>query len=274
MKEYLCTTCGTQYTSAVSPLKECVICKEERQYINPKGQEWTTLEVMKQSGEYRNKIVNEQPGLYSLKTEPEFAIGQSSFLIDVKGFRLLWDCIPYLDQTTIDRIMLDGGIDAIALSHPHYYSTQVTWAETFDCPIYIHEDDKEWVQQESCRIVYWSGEQKQLTEGLAIHRIGGHYKGGAVLHWENGRRGAGVLLTGDIIQVVPDRKWVSFMYSYPNIIPLPAKTVDRMAKRVGSLQFKELYNAFNRHVKKDADLVVQRSAERYIAALNGEWFTT
>ncbi|MFG6494851.1 hypothetical protein P8610_05795 [Fictibacillus sp. UD] len=273
MKEFLCTTCGTQYAASNSPLEECVICKEERQYINPNGQEWTTLDDMIQSGKYRNKMENEQDGLFSIKTEPEFGISQSAFFIEEKGFRLLWDCIPYLDQETIERINANGGIDAIALSHPHYYSTQVRWAEAFDCPLHIHEDDKELVQQESDRIIYWSGEEKTLASGLVIHRLGGHYKGGCVLHWENGGA-AGILLTGDVIQVVPDRKWVSFMYSYPNIIPLPASTVERMANKVGSLQFKELYNAFNRHVKSDADLVVQRSAERYIAALKGEWFTT
>lgn len=273
MEEFLCTTCGTQYPASSIPLEECVICKEERQYINPNGQEWTTLDDMVHSRKYRNKIVNEQPGLFSLKTEPDFAISQSAYFIEENHFRLLWDCIPFLDQETIDRIREMGGIDAIALSHPHYYSTQVRWAETFDCPIYIHEDDKEWVQQESDKIVYWSGEEKVITDGLVLHRLGGHYKGAAVLHWEKGGA-AGVLLTGDVIQVVPDRKWISFMYSYPNIIPLPASTVDRMAKKVASLRFKELYNAFNRHVKKDADLIVQRSADRYIRALKGEWFNT
>lgn len=85
MKEFLCTTCGTQYAASNSPLEECVICKEERQYINPNGQEWTTLDDMIQSGKYRNKMENEQDGLFSIKTEPEFGISQSAFLLRKKG---------------------------------------------------------------------------------------------------------------------------------------------------------------------------------------------
>ena len=89
-----------------------------------------------------------------------------------ESYRLLWDCITYLDETTITKIKELGGLDAVALSHPHYYSTQVEWAETFDVPIYIHEDDKEWVMRPSSRIIYWSGESLQLADGLVIHRLG------------------------------------------------------------------------------------------------------
>src|SRR5947207_4740257 len=71
-------------------------------------------------------------------------------------------------------------------------------------------------------IVFWEGESRTLAEGLTLVRCGGHFDGGTVLHWAGGAEGRGALLTGDIIQVVPDRKHVSFMYSYPNYIPLPA----------------------------------------------------
>ena len=47
-----------------------------------------------------------------------------------------------------------------------------------------------------------------------------------MLHWAGGADGRGALLSGDIVQVVPDRRYVSFMYSYPNLIPLPAAAVE------------------------------------------------
>lgn len=72
----------------------------------------------------------------------------------------------------------------------------------------------------------------------------------SVLHWEEGNDGKGILLTGDIIQVVADERWVSFMYSYPNLIPLPARKVEEMVNRVKPLQFNRLYNAFHRVVKR------------------------
>ncbi|MBY0598512.1 MBL fold metallo-hydrolase [Bacillus bingmayongensis] len=274
MKNFVCTTCGVQYAASIEEPTNCVICNEERQYVNPRGQSWTTLDDLQAGHTYQNEIIEEETGLYSVTTKPEFAIGQTTYLVKTESYNLLWDCITYLDETAIEKVKELGGLDAIALSHPHYYSTQVEWAERFDVPIYIHEDDKEWVMRPSKHIVFWSGESLQLSDEFTVHRLGGHFKGGSVLHWSQGNEGQGILLTGDIIQVVADQQWVSFMYSYPNLIPLPANKVEEMAKRVKSLPFNRLYNAFHRVVKNDANEAVQRSAQRYIAALEGKLFHT
>ncbi|PEQ51331.1 MBL fold metallo-hydrolase [Bacillus thuringiensis] len=273
MNNYICTTCGVQYLENEEAPSRCKICNEERQYVNPIGQSWTTLETMQNSNLYKNEIKKEESGLYSITTKPKFAIGQTAFLIQSKTLNVMWDCISYLDDKTIQRIYDLGGIQAIALSHPHYYSTQVKWAETFNVPIYIHEDDKEWVVRPSKQIKFWSGEHLILSEELILHRLGGHFKGGTVIHWKDGNEGKGILLSGDIIQVVSDRKWVSFMYSYPNLIPLPANKVRDMAEKVKDIQFSRLYNAFH-GVVEDANKAVQRSADRYIKALQGELFHT
>ena len=56
--------------------------------------------------------------------------------------------------------------------------------------------------------------------------------------WPGGAGGAGALLSGDIVQVIPDRAHVGFMYSYPNLIPLPAAAVaaDRRRARAVSVR--------------------------------------
>ncbi|MGG2014892.1 MBL fold metallo-hydrolase [Bacillus sp. S10(2024)] len=272
MKHYVCITCGVQYPLYNEPPVNCVICNEERQYVNPMGQTWTTLESLQESKTYKNEIVKEEENLYSITTKPKFAIGQNAYLVQTDSYNLLWDCITYIDEETVERINELGGIHGIALSHPHYYSTQVEWAERFDVLIYMHEDDKEWVTRPSERIVFWSGESLQLSENLTLYRLGGHFSGGSVLHWKNGDEGRGVLLTGDIIQVVADAKWVSFMYSYPNLIPLPAWKVKEMAENVKELKFNRLYNAFHGIVKEKANEAVQKSAKRYIEALEGKLF--
>jgi hypothetical protein len=274
VKNFICTTCGTQYPLLAEPPKECLICNEERQYVNPNGQSWTTLEQMRDDELYRNHFVHEEEGLYSITTKPGFGIGQTAYLVQGKGLSVLWDCITYLDDATLAEVQKLGGLQAIALSHPHYYSAQVEWAEALDIPIYIHEDDRRWVVRPSEHIQFWSGEVLRLSQDLTLHRLGGHFKGGTVLHWSSGDEGRGALLTGDIIQVVPDRKWVSFMYSYPNLIPLPAKKVEEMAVKVADLEFARIYNAFHRIIPEDAKESVKRSAERYIAALEGRLFTT
>ena len=84
----------------------------------------------------------------------------------------------------------------------------------------------------------------------------------------------GVLLCGDIVRIVADREWVSFMYSYPNFIPLPGDTVERISQRMEELTFNRIYDAFNRVIKEGAAESVQRSAKRYVDALNGMLFQT
>ena len=273
MENFICTTCGVQYEGSMNHPNSCLICNEERQYVNQNGQSWTTLESMRM-GTYQNNIILEEEGLFSIKTTPKFGIGQTAYLIQMDGFNILWDCITLLDDQTIEAINLLGGIDAIALSHPHYYSSQIEWAEAFDVPIYIHEDDREWVVRNSDRIIFWSGETHELHKEIVLHRLGGHFKGGAVLEWKNGNNQKGILLTGDIIQVVADPNWVSFMYSYPNLIPLPASKVQDISNAVNELTFDRIYNAFHGVVKDNAKNVVRKSALRYIDALNGKLFNT
>ena len=72
-------------------------------------------------------------------------------------------------------------------------------------------------------------------------------------------------MTGDILQVVSDRRYVSFMYSYPNLIPLPAREVRCIVAAVEPYAFDRIFGAWwDRVVKGDAKTAVFRSAERYI----------
>ena len=84
----------------------------------------------------------------------------------------------------------------------------------------------------------------------------------------NGAQGRGVLMTGDSIMVVPDTRWVSFMYSFPNLIPLNARGVDRIVKAVKPFAYDRIYSGWwDRVLASDAKAAVGRSAERYIAAI-------
>src|SRR5205085_1867631 len=99
-------------------------------------------------------------------------------------------------------------------------------------------------------------------------RCGGHFDGSDVLHWANGADGRGVLLAGDTIQVVSDRRYVSFMYSYPNVIPLNAARVAHIASAVEPYAFEKLYGGWwHSIVATDAKNAVMRSAARYINAI-------
>ena len=124
-------------------------------------------------------------------------------------------------------------------------------------------------------IRFWEGETQTLPGDLTLVRCGGHFAGGMVLHWPGGAEGRGVVLSGDILMVVPDRRFLSFMYSYPNLIPLPARTVERIAAMLQAYQFDRIYSAWwGRVLDGDAQAALQRSAERYVAALEGRLFQT
>lgn len=264
MKNYICVTCGTQYASSEEPPEHCPICEDERQYVGLHGQKWTTLDELRQS--YRISFRKKESRLMAIGMVPSFAIGQRALIIQSVSGNILWDCIPLIDDTTVEIIKGIGGLKAIAISHPHYYTTMVEWSKAFgDIPIYLHEDDHEWVMRPNKRIQFWQGETEPLFDDIALIHCGGHFEGGTVLHWPWGADGAGAMLTGDIIQVVTDLKHVTFMYSYPNVIPLSETKIQRIVDSVAPYKFDRIYGAWwDRNILSGAKQAVTDSAERYI----------
>lgn len=266
MPNYICKTCGTQFQESARPPERCPICADERQYIGWGGQQWATLEDLRR--EHHNVIKTLESSLAGIGTHPDFAIAQRALLVQAPQGNILWDCISLIDEPTIAVVRALGGISAIAISHPHYYSSMVEWSRAFDAPVYLHADDRQWVMRPDQAIHFWEGETKALGEGLTLIRCGGHFPGGTVLHWAAGAGGRGALLSGDILTVVSDRRYVSFMYSYPNLIPLPARQVRKIVQAVEPYPFDRIYGAWwERVVPEGGKEAVMRSAERYIAAL-------
>ncbi len=267
MPAYICVTCGVQFTERPEPPASCPICEDERQFVNPRGQAWTTPEALRRS--HRNVLRAEEPGLVGIGMEPSFAIGQRALLIRTAEGNVLWDCTSLLDDAVIEAVRAMGGLAAIAISHPHFYASVVDWSHAFGrAPVYLPAADRDYVMRPDAVIRFWDGERRTLPGGLTLVRCGGHFAGSALLHWPAGARGRGALLTGDTIQCVPDRGAVGFMYSYPNYIPLPAATVRRIADTVDRLEFDQIYGGwFDRVVPSGAKAVVARSAERYARAV-------
>src|SRR6266705_4963830 len=263
MENFICIQCGTQFDATAKPPPRCLICEDERQFVHYGGQDWTTLESL--AADHHIRCQDEAPQLIGIGTEPEFAIGKRPLLLQSSGGNLLWDCISLLDDKTIAEVNARGGIRAIAISHPHFYSSMVEWAEHFDAQIFLHAADREWVIRESPRIQFWDGPTLALWDDLTLINCGGHFEGGTVLHWPAGANGKGALLTGDIITVVQDRRYVSFMRSYPNLIPLGAPAIRRIVERIDPFSFEQIYGGWwQANILADAKAAVTRSAERYL----------
>lgn len=263
---HICATCGTSYDSGAAPPAHCAICTDERQYVPRSGQTWTDREQLAQR--HGNQWREHLPGLMSLETTPRFALGQRAFLLTTPAGNILWDCIANLDDATIRLVTALGGIHAIAVSHPHYYTTMQDWSAAFDAPVFVHAADREWVMRPSPQLRFWDGETLQLADGVRLVRLGGHFPGGTVLHWTGADD---TLLVADILQITPGSDAVSFMWSYPNMLPLPAATVDGIAKRVSRLDFDRMYGAFaGQNIAVGAKAIVLRSAMRYIFCINSQ----
>jgi hypothetical protein len=265
MERFICVACGTQFPDSEVAAASCPICTDPRQYVPEGGQQWTTIAEL--AADHRN-LIRDEGDLVGVGTEPEFAIGQRALLVPFGDSNLLWDCISLLDDVTAQEVDRRGGLAGIAISHPHYYSSMVEWAQLFDCPIHLHSADAEWVMRPDPAIQHWDGEVKDLGHGLTLIRGGGHFPGGTILHRA---KGAGALLTGDIIQVIPDRTHVAFMWSYPNQVPLPEAAVRAIGAAVEPFEYEAIYGAWwGRLIPSGAEDVVRRSIERYGAALRGE----
>ena len=118
-------------------------------------------------------------------------------------------------------------------------------------------------------VMYWDGEMRQLAPGVTLLRCGGHFAGGTVLHWAGGAGGKGALLSGDIVTVTPDRN-LSFMRSYPNLIPLDARSVRHIADVLEAWPFDPVYGGWwDRIIASDGKAALALSVQRYLTAIGG-----
>ena len=267
MPSWSCEQCGAQFLDSAPPPASCPICEDERQYVNWKGQQWLTREELAQ----RHKIVwRDDLGISGLGLDPGFAIGQRALVIPEPDGCVMWDCIPLATPEAVEHVRSLGGLKAIAVSHPHYYGAVADWSDAFGgAPIYLHGDDRQWVTRPHPAIVPWTGDSRQISDDIVLVRTGGHFPGGTILHWRAGAEGRGALLTGDVAMVAMDRRSLSFMYSFPNYIPLNAKSVRSIARAVAPLAFDRIYGAWwGKNIEADAKAAFDASVRRYLAAIS------
>ncbi|MEV6239137.1 hydrolase [Lentzea sp. NPDC051838] len=263
MTIWICGTCGVEHPDTSQPPDVCSICVDERQWVPPTGQVWTTLDELAAVG---HELVHEElePGLHRLHREPPLGIGQRTHLVQTPAGNLLWDPPNHVDQPLLDKIASLGGVAVIAASHPHMYGSQVSLSHALgNVPVLVHSADRRWVRREDPVIREWSGTLEVLP-GVTLVEAGGHFPGAAVAHIASG-----VLLVGDTMVPVADSGWVTFMRSYPNQIPLSAGLVRRIVERLEPYAFERLYSLLGRAVLLDAKEAVRRSADRYIAWVSG-----
>jgi len=219
--------------------------------------------------EHENHLEIVVPGITSVETRPTFAIGQRALLVQHPDGNVLWDCVSFVDQETVDSLAALGGVSAIAISHPHFYSSMVEWSQAFgDVPIYLHNGDAAWVSRPDPRVTFWAGETYPIVNGLTLVRCGGHFNGSSVLHVAGSAEGRGALLTGDTVKVGWDRQSVSVMRSYPNLIPVGPTALAHVEQVLAAFAYDDIHGAWTGHsIRGNAKAIVARSLARYRQAI-------
>lgn len=269
MAVWVCATCGNHYPDTDSQPGQCVICADERQWVPPSGQRWTTLAELAAAG-HRGDVREVEPGLLGVGADPPVAIGQRGLVVRTAEGNLLWDPPGFLDESSIQAVADIGGLRAVAASHPHFYGSMVEFSHAFGADILLPRADAHWLTRQDPAVRTWSGTLDVLP-GVTLIQCGGHFPGSAVVHWAAGAGGAGALFTGDTICVTPGEERLTFIWSAPNRLPLPEKAVRTVVDAVRPYPFDRIYGGWwQPTLHAGARDVLERSAARYIEFLRGE----
>jgi len=265
MTRFVCAACGTQYGDMPAPPAICAICEDDRQYVAPGGQRWTTGAELARGHAFR---IEDDDGVPGIGTAPGFAINQRAAIVSGASARVMWESLSFVSAEAVAAITADGPVDAIAISHPHFYAAMRDWSEALDAPIYLHAADRAWVQDPDARVVYWSGDRHEIAPGLTLVHCGGHFPGSAALHWRDRACPDGALFSGDALQVSANRRHVSFMYSYPNAVPMHPDAVRAMRRRLAGFDFARVFGyTWGRNIAKDGRRAVDASFDAYLNAI-------
>lgn len=254
----VCVACGTQFPTADrAALATCFICDDPRQYVPATGQAFTTMGALRATHANTLTPFPGDDGFVSITTSPRLAIGQRAVLVRTPAGNVLWDCLTLLDADTVARVRALGGLTAVVVSHPHYYSSHVEWADAFGCPVYLSAEDEAWRAQRSPRQVLVRDVETEILPGVLAIKLGGHFPGSLVLLC------AGRLLVADTLLITPAGigSWkadalgnprsrpegmntFAFMWSIPNWIPLSGEELFRMWGILKKYDFKSAHGAF------------------------------
>lgn len=269
MPVWICATCGNHYPETESPPEVCVMCADERQWVPPTGQRWTTWKELHAAG-HRSDVREVEPGLLGIGVEPSFGIGQRGLLVRTSGGNLLWDPPGFLDEEALRVVRDAGGLHTVTASHPHMYGAITEWGRAFDAEVLLPEVDVSWLTRPATEVRTWSGVLDVLP-GVTLVQCGGHFPGSAVLHWAEGADGAGALFSGDTVHVTPGEDRITFAWSAPNRLPMPERAVRGIVDAMRPHRFDRIYPGWwTPTLHRDARRVVESSAERYIQFLRGE----
>jgi glyoxylase-like metal-dependent hydrolase (beta-lactamase superfamily II) len=264
---WICPACGANYPPAAAPPEHCPLCEDERQWVSPHGQRWTTMAQLAVDG-CRSVVREVEPGLTGIACEPDVGVGQRALLVATDAGNVLWDPAPFADDAAFEAVRAAGGLSAVASSHPHMYGAAVEWSHAFDAEILLPSADAGWLMRPDPAVRTWA-DVLEVLPGVTLVQCGGHFPGSSVLHWASGAEGRGVILCGDTIFVTPGEDRVSFVYSAPARLPLAEPGVRGIVEALAPYDFARIYGGWwSPVVRADGKAILEHSAQRYIELLS------
>lgn len=244
----------------------CPICVDDRQHVGWAGQEWTTHGEL--AATLHNRI-EPDADLLGVGLVERFAIPQRALLVPTDIGNVLWDCVSVVTEAAVERLGAEGGVDAIAISHPHFYSAMIEWSNAFGgVPIHLHAADREWVTRPAPQIRWWDGDELTLSATARLLHLPGHFPGSAALHWTAAPGAHSVLLAGDSLHVAGDRRHVTVMHSVPNFVPVGPGVIHDLRARLVGVDVDDVYGfTWGLNIIGDARSALDESFDRYLAHL-------
>jgi glyoxylase-like metal-dependent hydrolase (beta-lactamase superfamily II) len=180
--------------------------QDPRQYVPASGQSWTSLKKEQELQKNTFETDTQDSRIHYITTKPltpaelppgladssntwkQLGIGQRAILLQTAHGNVLWDLVAFLNPSTIEFINSKGGLKAIVISHPHFYTTHLEWAKVFNCPVYMSTDDAEWLNREDRegmrKPVSGVTDIEEVGGEVKMIQCGGHFDGSSVALWE------------------------------------------------------------------------------------------
>ena len=263
----VCAACGNHFPDPRPGV--CVVCADERQWLPPGGQRWTTLAELAAAG-HASDVREVEPGLTGIGADPPVAIGQRSLLVATSAGNVLWDPSGFIDDAAVAAVRAAGGLNFVTASHPHFYGAIAEWAGAFGAEILVPADDAGWLRPGPGRLGPDLGRDAGRAARGDADPVRRALPGQRRAALGAGAEGRGVLLSGDTIFVTPGEDRVTFVWSAPNRLPLSEAAVTGVWDAVRPYRFDRIYGGWWAPVlRTDAWETVRRSATRYIEHLRG-----
>ena len=138
------------------------------------------------------------------------------------------------------------------------------WSEAFQCPVYTSKEDEQWLHRHNGHNRLINGSTETVVDGVTAIKTGGHFDGSLVLHWEDKLFIADSMVTVPVrlfskypitllmrlksalyhVDRLPGTTSYSFMWSIPNMIPLPPDKIFGIWQALKKFDFTTTHGAF------------------------------